>query len=187
MKYKQTHPDTHTHSRWYDTQLLFFKGRQAGRKWMKASALSALTYRYRQPLSHILIIYKTTLHKTACRHVHLCVWWQAYCCDGVKTEVMSLCMAVCLCADWRHSCVWLFTDVHCKVHMYKKKKKKSMCMFSDKQQLTWLMCLSLSMIWLMTGSGGFCLDSEPCGWTLFSPGPGNLQNIDTHIHYSYLN
>jgi len=37
----------------------------------------------------------------------------------------------------------------------------------------------------MTGSGGFCLDSEPCGWTLFSPGPGNLQNIDRHVHYSY--
>lgn len=43
------------------------------------------------------------------------------------------------------------------------------------------------MIWLMTGSGGFCLDSEPCGWTFFSPGPGNLQNINTNVHCSYLN
>lgn len=39
-------------------------------------------------------------------------------------------------------------------------------------RLTWLMCLSLSMIWLMTGSGGLLLlDSEP-GCDLF--GPANL-------------
>ena len=41
-------------------------------------------------------------------------------------------------------------------------------------QLTWLMCLSLSMIWLMTGSGGLLLrDSEP-GCDRFRPGPANL-------------
>lgn len=42
-------------------------------------------------------------------------------------------------------------------------------------KLTWLMCLSLSMIWLMTGSGGLLLrDSEP-GCDRFRPGPGNLK------------
>lgn len=45
-------------------------------------------------------------------------------------------------------------------------------------RLTWLMCLSLSIIWLMTGSGGLLpLDSVP-GCNLFRPGPGNLTGPD---------
>lgn len=48
-------------------------------------------------------------------------------------------------------------------------------------RLTWLMCLSLSIIWLMTGSGGLLpLDSVP-GCNLFRPGPGNLTGPDRNI------
>lgn len=40
------------------------------------------------------------------------------------------------------------------------------------------MCLSLSMIWLITGSGGLLLrDSEP-GCSRFRPGPENLMGQD---------
>lgn len=41
-------------------------------------------------------------------------------------------------------------------------------------QLTWLMCLSLSMIWLMIGSGGLLLRDSELGCNRFRPGPGNL-------------
>lgn len=46
---------------------------------------------------------------------------------------------------------------------------------NKRAQLTWLMCLSLSMIWLMTGSGGLLLLDSELGCSRFRPGPGYLK------------
>lgn len=46
---------------------------------------------------------------------------------------------------------------------------------NKRAQLTWLMCLSLSMIWLMTGSGGLLLLDSELGCRRFRPGPGYLK------------
>lgn len=57
-----------------------------------------------------------------------------------------------------------------KAHKNSKENADITC-----QLLTWLMCLSLSIIWLIIVSGGLLLlDSEP-GCILFRPGPGNLK------------
>lgn len=52
-------------------------------------------------------------------------------------------------------------SIHTHTHTHWKTLK-------DSTQLTWLMCLSLSMIWLMMGSGGLLFrDSEPWEWGRF--------------------
>ena len=59
--------------------------------------------------------------------------------------------------------------------------RKAKTLQESVSKLTWLMCFSLSIIWLMTGSGGLLpFDSVP-GCNLFRPGPGNLTRPDGNI------
>lgn len=78
----------HTPSRWYDTQLLFFKGWKS----MNASALSALTHRYRQPLSYPPIIRKSP-------DTRACVRWRADGRDGTYNRWRVY--------VWRYVCVMI--------------------------------------------------------------------------------